>query len=246
MTKKIFLICMMFLVTISIGLCSFSYRIDIKNNLIKLIKKSQISSNLNTGTINKNNETKKYTPSPYSAKKIINEDNLPKNIVKSNKPEISLNIITNYYNIQGLTENDLRRQMNTFGPTDSYGRYDAYTKWDITWTKTCNGLPSVGVKIVFTYPQWLKPDNPDSNLESKWTRYIEALKNHESGHRDIAIRAAQEIMDTLYNLAKTNNCIEQSQRVTTLGNNIIDKYKQEEIKYDNLTNHGNSQGAVFP
>jgi predicted secreted Zn-dependent protease len=107
-------------------------------------------------------------------------------------------------------------------------------------------LPSVGVKIVFTYPQWLKPDNPDSNLESKWTRYIEALKNHESGHRDIAIRAAQEIMDTLYNLAKTNNCIEQSQRVTTLGNNIIDKYKQEEIKYDNLTNHGNSQGAVFP
>jgi hypothetical protein len=93
MTKKIFLICMMFLVTISIGLCSFSYRIDIKNNLIKLIKKSQISSNLNTGTINKNNETKKYTPSPYSAKKIINEDNLPKNIVKSNKPEISLNIL---------------------------------------------------------------------------------------------------------------------------------------------------------
>jgi len=246
MTKRIFFICTILLITVSIGLYSLGYRVNTEGNSIKVFQKGQVSNDLNTDTINNNDEIQKDTFSPSQTQKTTTEDKQPKNIVKPNKPKIGSNIITNYYNIQGLTENDLRQQMNTLGPTDSYGRHDAYTKWDITWSKPCNGLPSVGVKIVFTYPKWLKPDNPDSNLDSKWTRYIEALKNHESGHQDIATRATQEIMDTLYGLPISSNCIEHNQQVINLGNEIINKYKQEEVQYDTTTNHGRTQGAVFP
>ncbi len=83
-------------------------------------------------------------------------------------------------------------------------------------------------------------------MDSKWAKYIEALINHESGHQDIATRATQEIMDTIYSLPNTSNCTEQNQQVVNLGNEIINKYIQEEIQYDNSTNHGVTQGAVFP
>lgn len=229
-----------------VGLHSLGYRFNIESNSIKVSQKAQVSNDLNTDTSNNRNEVQKDTHSTSPVQKIITENKQPENTVRPSKPKIGLSIITNYYNIQGSTENDLRQQMNTLGPTDSYGRHDAYTKWDIIWMKPCNGMPSVKVNIVFTYPKWLKPDNPDSSLDAKWTRYIEALKNHESGHQDIATRATQEIMDTLYGLPNTSNCAEQNQQVVNLGNNIINKYKQEEIQYDNSTNHGRTHGAVFP
>lgn len=246
MRKRIFFICSILLITVSMGLHSLGYRVNIEGNSIKVSQKAQVSNDFKIDIVNNNNELKKDTLSPSPARKTNAENRQPENTVKLSKPKIGLNIITNYYNIQGLTENDLRQQMNTLGPTDSYGRHDAYTKWDITWMKPCNGLPSVKVNIVFTYPNWLKPDNPDSNLDSKWTRYIEALKNHESGHQDIATRATQEIMDTLYTLPISNNCVEHNQQVINLGNEIIDKYKQQEVQYDTSTNHGRTQGAVFP
>jgi len=165
---------------------------------------------------------------------------------KTNKPKININIITNYYNIHGITENELRQQMNTLGPLKSNSRHDAYTKWDIEWFKRCNEPPSVKIIVVFTYPKWNKPNNLDSVLESKWSKYIEALKIHENGHRDIAVRTSEEIMDTLYNLPYTNNCNNQNKQVIDLGNKIIEKYRQKEIEYDKLTNHGMTQGAIFP
>ncbi len=239
--KRILFICSILLITVYIGLQSLGYRVYIEGNSISISQKTRISNDLNKDTIN-NNEA--LSPSP--TRKTVIEDKQPENTVKSSKPKIGLNIVTNYYNIQGLTENDLRQQMNTLGPTDSYGRHDAYTKWDIIWSKPCNELPFVRINIVFTFPKWIKPGNPDSNLDSKWTKYIEALKNHESGHQDIATGATQEIMDALYSLPFSNNCVEHNQRVINLGNEILDKYKQQEVQYDISTNHGRTQGAVFP
>lgn len=244
MRKKLFFICSVLLITASIGLHSLGYRFNIEGNSIRVFQKSQVSNDLSIDT--KNNEIQKVPISPSPIQKATNENKQPENAVKLSKPKIGISINTNYYNIQGLTENELRQQMDSLGPTDSYGRHDAYAKWDITWSKPCNGLLSVRVNVVFTYPKWLKPDNSDSNLDSKWTRYIEALINHESGHQGIATRATQEIMDTLYGLPNTSNCAEQNQQVVSLGNEIINKYKQEEIQYDTSTNHGRTQGAVFP
>ncbi len=162
----------------------------------------------------------------------------------NHKPRIKLNITTDYYKIEGLTEDELRKQINTLGPTDNQGRHAAYTKWEIICSKQQSGLPLVELKIAFTFPKWDKPNNP--NLNIRWTRYTKSLIVHEDGHKDIAIKASKEINETLYTLYVSGDFVGYNNVETGIVKKLETKYRLLEIKYDSSTNHGRTQGAVFP
>lgn len=165
-------------------------------------------------------------------------------IIKAKKSKVNLLIVTNYYNIQGSTENDLREQMNVLGPIDEHDskHCDSYTKWKVFCLPQNNGFFAVKLEIVFTFPKWIKPNNTNPDLDSKWARHLKALQIHEDGHKENGIKAAKKINDALYDLYISDNLTGYKEEVYK----IRDEYNLQDVDYDQLTDHGRTQGAVFP
>ena len=78
---------------------------------------------------------------------------------------------TKYYEIEGLTRDALRAQMNAKGPNGYYG----FTNWYVRWTGGCQ----VSVEVTYTMPKLKKSaDTPGWLIESFETFYA-ALLAHE-------------------------------------------------------------------
>jgi predicted secreted Zn-dependent protease len=166
------------------------------------------------------------------------------------KPDASIN--QSYYNIKGKTVADLRAQMFKLGPVDKFGRRcDGYTDWYIKWTFSCSrsagaySLSNIYVKVNIKHilPRWEKPTEPPDDLEERWARFSESLQVHEDGHKDIAMRAATEIIQALKDLRPHPACDEAHRSANQAAQAVLDKHRKTEREYDKSTNHGETQGA---
>jgi predicted secreted Zn-dependent protease len=159
-----------------------------------------------------------------------------------------------YYVIEGSTAAELRAQMDQLGPADKFGRFDAYTRWYINWSypystqdgQCTTGPVKVAVRVTLTLPQWDPPSDASQELVDKWNAYLAALQVHEDGHKEIAIQAGNEILHTLEGLPPHPTCDELEEAADAAGKSVLNRYRQQEIIYDQSTDHGATQGARFP
>lgn len=144
--------------------------------------------------------------------------------------------------------------MDQLGLADKSGRYDAYTRWYVSWSypysteggKCTTGLVKVKVEVTFTFPQWNIPADASQDLIDKWNAYVASLQVHEDGHKEIAIQAAYEILQTMEALPAYSICGELERAADAAGESVLDQYRRQEIIYDQTTNHGAIQDARFP
>lgn len=160
-----------------------------------------------------------------------------------------------YYEIRGDDEKEIRRQMGQNGTKWNDGKtYDSVTRWDIDWDYGYDSAPQgckvdsfrTILKITFRYPKWLRTDNAPQSLADKWDGYMKNLVLHETGHRDIAVEAAANISRAVAELPTARSCADLDREVRTLCREIAAKLTRDEKEYDTTTNHGTTQGAVFP
>lgn len=163
--------------------------------------------------------------------------------------------IDQHYEIRGSSARQLRAQMSVLGTKWSDGKvYDARTDWHVRWnhgyrrSKSGCSIASVRttVSVTYTYPKWVDRLSGPAHLRAKWDNYMAALTQHERGHRDIAVDAAERIEQAIASLGPMKSCDELGKAANTLGHRIVDEYKRKEVDYDRETAHGRSQGAVFP
>lgn len=174
----------------------------------------------------------------------------------ANPSQANISLKTNYYTVKGKTAEELRAHMNRLGPLDplSNRRYDAYTAWNVQWRyRTVNKnnrcylhSPTVNTSITMTLPQWNLSANTSGQLKQKWSTYIQALLNHENGHKQHGISAGEEILQLLRQINSYSSCQSLQQAANQTGHDIISKYSQKDIIYDQKTRYGATQGAVFP
>lgn len=169
------------------------------------------------------------------------------------EPEVHVDY--EYYEIRGETAEQLRHAMNAQGTVWKDGKtYDAYTSWNVSWTfgrrtgKNGCYLDSVKtvVRVIHRFPKWKDNLFAPLDLQEKWNDYMKALKEHEDGHKDLAVGAAREIEWTLTNLDASPNCEEIRIRANALAREILQNYREQEAAYDAMTRFGETQGAVFP
>lgn len=169
---------------------------------------------------------------------------------------VPVSVRYNYYPIQGVTDTELRSQMTQQGPLDTLEgrRYDANTTWAVYWSyryKTVGNQCTIGsvqtkVNITFTLPQWQSaPDTPRS-LRAEWNQYLAALQTHEDGHKNHGIAAAQDVRQTLSRFPSAASCSKLGVAANQAAQRIVRQYNRKDIEYDRLTQHGFTQGAVFP
>src|SRR3989338_7533181 len=160
-----------------------------------------------------------------------------------------------YYEIRGNSAKALRREMNQKGYKDIDGKiYDAATPWEVHWNhqieETPPGCSNVSVKtvvdVIFIFPKWTPSLKVPAELKEEWDRYLKALQTHEDGHKQHAIKAAQEIEQAFMAMGPRANCGVLNAQTDALGHRIIDQYAQRDIDYDRETQHGKTQDATFP
>ncbi len=171
-------------------------------------------------------------------------------------PNHQVSAQTVYYSITGSTANELRSQLNQRGvihPPNGE-RYDAYTNWYVRWNyryqtqaSRCRiSSANVHTDVKITLPRWTASSSISPALKNKWNRYIQALQVHENGHKQNGIDAGKEVLRTLLSMSAYPTCAQLEVAANAAANQVIKNYSQRDIEYDRLTQHGVSQGAVFP
>ena len=158
-----------------------------------------------------------------------------------------------HYRVSGSTPAELRTSMLASGPEESGGRFYAYTSWHVRWRY--DYAPAGGVcrmdevdvrfRSRIQLPRWDPPTDADDPTVAAWREFVAALREHEYGHRDIGARAARDILQRLRSMS-VRRCENMSERANAEAHGILDLYRLEEDRYDRTTNHGETQGAVWP
>jgi predicted secreted Zn-dependent protease len=162
-----------------------------------------------------------------------------------------------YYQIRGFTADDLRNQMNSLGFLENNQRYDAKTSWCINWHSDCYCSGSsqnqcyansaqVTVHISTTLPEWENQYSAHSSLQAKWQNYIARLSIHEQGHEENGKETAFDMEKELLNVPPMPNCQSLQAALTRIAQQIIQQHNQWDVNYDQSTQHGRMQGAIFP
>lgn len=161
---------------------------------------------------------------------------------------------TEEYAVAGATPEEIRVNMNRQRPADKNGRrLDAFTDWQVrheyrhsSTAEQC-ALTSfkTTVEVVTTLPLW-SGNRGDTALTQRWDRYRRALEEHEKGHAQVGIRAAEVIQEELSKLPPHATCPDLQQAIESRAKVILERARGEEADYDRRTRHGTAQGAVFP
>jgi predicted secreted Zn-dependent protease len=160
-----------------------------------------------------------------------------------------------YYEVTGQDEKELRKQMSRNGSSWSDGnRYDSVTSWRVTWDYGYDLTPRAcspasfraHVEIAIRYPKWIRADDVPSPLKEKWDTYMASLAVHETGHRDMAVEAVEDLTRTIADMPAAPTCAELDRKIKCLCHERMQKLNEDAKEYDSMTGHGFAQGAVFP
>jgi len=159
-----------------------------------------------------------------------------------------------YYDIDGLTADELRSQMKHNGTTWNDGNvYAALTTWDLRYHYDIVAkdgrfqLTEVAtmVDIVFHMPRLSNGARAPQPLKALWGGYLEHLQTHESGHRDIAVASCRELYQALAGLGSSASRRDLEQQAESVIKNTFKRLKELQVDYDAETHHGIRQGAVL-
>jgi predicted secreted Zn-dependent protease len=160
-----------------------------------------------------------------------------------------------YYEVQGASEPELSCDMNRNSCRwDDGKKYDSVTSWRVKWNYNYDRTPQsctavsfeASVDIVFRYPKWVHAGGVPDQLIAKWNNYMKNLTVHENGHRDMAVKAAAELTQSVSKLPPAKSCTDLDREVQTLCRLRMKKLNDDENAYDVRTQHGFTQGAIFP
>ena len=159
-----------------------------------------------------------------------------------------------YYDFGGDNPDDMRRQIDDAKPDVGSGRWDAYTRWQVYWTfqrsqqgEQCQVTSAhVELNLTFMLPRWTPATEPTPELKAHWRRYMTSLITHEEGHANHGVACAREISAALIHAAGAPDCATLDSTLNAEAHRVVDKFGAEDVEYDYATQHGASQGAVFP
>jgi predicted secreted Zn-dependent protease len=169
--------------------------------------------------------------------------------------EPTVSVTKEYYFVDGRTAQEIRNDLNAKTPVRQNGRkYDAHTKWNVDWHFWWRKKPgsceiskvTTEVAVKYTLPELRDNYSIQNDLKEKWESYNRALVRHEEGHKDLGVNAARAIENGIWSLDPRHTCEQLEVDSNGIGHAIIEEYRILETKYDRETNHGMSEGAIFP
>lgn len=130
------------------------------------------------------------------------------------------------------------------------GQADWYIEWSTCVQPVAAGCRIEGVTatvhVTYTLPHWADRDGASPALRARWDRYSTSLLTHEKGHGAVALQVGRLLEADLLGLEDLGSCdllrTETAARVEA----VMRRGEAMQNEYDRWTEHGSTQGAVFP
>lgn len=160
-----------------------------------------------------------------------------------------------YYDVAGHSPRQLRNELDAKGPLDKAGeRFDGFTSWQVKWTYryvaegTGCKFTSMDAAVAGTIvlPRWVREDRASGSAVKKWERYLVALRSHEDGHYAHGVAARDEVQKLGESFRVPGACSTIARTFNDEAEAILARYGALDAKYDQDTEHGKTQGAIFP
>jgi len=166
---------------------------------------------------------------------------------------VERHVETVYYVVEGETMEQLAQSLRSRGPVMNGEQFFGRTEWTVNaeyqWVERDTGCrienPIVRVAITITMPRWDPKRGTPPELLQAWSRFIDALAEHEDGHRHLADEAARAVSWELATL-RYPHCTNAEARTRKRVAEIMEDYNQRNRDYDARTRHGLHQGAAWP
>lgn len=156
-----------------------------------------------------------------------------------------------FYTVSPQTYEDLKQELDTNSPIRMGDRVaHGHTRINLQWRPIM--IPSTAgctvsridadLGLRYTLPK-LALLQPDEELTARFAESYEILHVHELGHGHLAIEAAREIDRQLVGMSIEGSCAELEQQAIAVAGEIYKHYKEKELEYDRITDHGRNQHA---
>jgi len=168
-------------------------------------------------------------------------------------PDVRYNQRVETYEVTGADHAALGRGIRSAPPKAGGGqRFAGYYEWYLSWRyQTVREGPacrvsrvSIVIDSVVTLPKWTPPAGADASLVEEWQRFITALATHEAGHRDLVLDGAVRIQRAIFGVAP-QECSAMAHAVQQEAQPVLTDMRAGEMRYDQTTRHGATQGAVW-
>ena len=159
-----------------------------------------------------------------------------------------------YLDVAGNSKRELIEALDRLSVPDETGkRFYGHTHWELRWNYNVASegaecrvtTVTATLDMTMSLPRWDPPRNADPALVRTWNAFVAGLREHEEGHRDIALAAAQEITNRIEAISPAANCAKLKRTVGIRANSLLDEYREKGRRYDRTTDHGRTQGAVL-
>ncbi len=162
------------------------------------------------------------------------------------------------YAVTGKTKEELSRSLEASSQSDPHesggGRFYARTDWLLSahWLPrpTSSGCElekgDVNITITMTLPVLATSFGVQADALNRWKTFIQNTQEHESGHVKLAEQGARDYQRDLGNIAPASNCDIMQTRLRDLFDKSFAAIDKANVNYDAQTQHGFTQGAVFP
>ncbi len=171
--------------------------------------------------------------------------------IQVTKPSVTY--ATAYYNVSGLTVEDIRASKSSARQGTFFEGHDAATtaKLDINFKRrqTAGGCEAVmdrfNLGLTYTYPRLTTLAQVAPDVAVQWNQFIAALKVHEEGHAKIEVARAGQILVELQQSPTSSTCEAFDQVWQAKTNSFDAESKKIEAAYDRDTKSGQTQGVRF-
>ena len=167
----------------------------------------------------------------------------------------SVQTAVEYYQVEGTSSREISNSLNRNTPIRRNGkifrgntRYDV--RWNFRWRQRANSCRMDSVEtnldIKYTLPKLKNAGSLSLHLQQKWSSYMTALIAHEYEHGEIALDMAYVIEEEILHIEPAKTCQELEANANRLGHQIVQEFKEIQADFDRRTNHGATEGVVFP
>jgi predicted secreted Zn-dependent protease len=156
------------------------------------------------------------------------------------------------YDVTGVDYSGLVRSLAAHGPQFNGKSFHGLAKWNVSYRyetqvagRQCK-FSHIELKIAgeILMPNWRDEAKASTELRQRWSKYYAALKAHEEGHvqhgKELALRLREHFLG-LGNF----ECAEAGGLAQRAFDRIYSNLKDRDRDYDQRTQHGATQGALF-
>jgi predicted secreted Zn-dependent protease len=155
-----------------------------------------------------------------------------------------------YYDIRGVTLEDLHREIASKGPEGRWwGSAATRLQFRITWKQVPEGCAIATAQAMASstvrLPRWVNRHDGDRRTQDRWDGAFRSLDLHERGHVEISLQTARDLERSLREIPPAPTCEELVAAAKAVGATLNARERERQTTYDRETNHGVTQWTPY-